>query len=382
MTDCCIWLKNRLEKAFSMPFEVSLSVIDGEEQYTCCPHSAEEQYFVVKAYIHDQIRLVVEVNPQKNAGSMLYTMANTDDYKKKIFFQYVDVLSHEGAKVQFNVNNESISSQVQWPKVWRYFNCRIVLLPIPEIKDENEQLNFLYDWMMHGVSLVLSLLTIEETNTSDMEQNAQQEGNVKEILSKRYERSRINREICLAHKGYSCSVCGFNFLSTYGRLGKDFIEVHHTTPVSEMGDNYTIDIDRDLVPVCSNCHSMIHRKKPPLTVDELKTMITTNGGNFNQLNKNQKHNESAVETRLIPEGSILLAVEDDNDVRILIHNMMELYEGTTILQIVTECQREFQQKYFSMKANDWRHLLRDYIRKVTERPDLQEEEVFRYSMVG
>ena len=62
--------------------------------------------------------------------------------------------------------------------------------------------------------------------------------------------------------------------------------------------------------------------------------------------------------------------------------MMELYEGTTILNIVVECQKEFQEKYFSMKANEWRHLIRDYVRDVTERPDLQDTEVFRYTMAG
>lgn len=364
-----------------MPFDVSMSKVDGEEQYVCSPYSTEELFFEVKAYIHDQIRLVVEVNPQKNAGSMLFTMANTDDYKKKIFFQYIEVLSHEKAKVQFFVNNEPITSQEKWPEIWRYFKCRIVLLPIPEVKDENELLNVLSDWMMHGVSIVLSLLTIEETKVG-VEQITQQEGNVKEILSKKYERSRVNREICLAHKGYSCCVCGFNFLTTYGQIGKDFIEVHHTTPVSEMGDNYTIDIDRDLVPVCSNCHAMIHRKRPPLTVEELKEIIAVKAGDVSPLKMRQKQQKKVVETRLIPEGSILLAVEHDSDVRILIHNMMELYEGTTILQIVSECQREFQQKYFSMKATDWRHLLRDYVRKITARPDLQEGEVFRYTMAG
>ena len=91
---------------------------------------------------------------------------------------------------------------------------------------------------------------------------------------------------------------------------------------------------------------------------------------------------SARETRLIPPGSVLDDVENDNEVRILIHNMMELYEGTTILKIVVECQKQFQEKYFSMKGNDWRHLVRDYVRSVTERPDLQENEVFRFSMAG
>jgi len=92
--------------------------------------------------------------------------------------------------------------------------------------------------------------------------------------------------------------------------------------------------------------------------------------------------KKAVEVQMVPNGSMLVDVEADEDVRRLVHNMMELNEGTTILQIVVECQKEFQEKYFSMKGNDWRHLIRDYVRKVTERPNLQEEEVFRYVMAG
>ena len=90
----------------------------------------------------------------------------------------------------------------------------------------------------------------------------------------------------------------------------------------------------------------------------------------------------AQEIRMIPKGSMLEDVEDDAEVRQLIHNMMELYEGTTILNIVVECQKEFQERYFSMKGNDWRLLIRDYVRKVTERPELQEEEVFRFMIAG
>ena len=88
------------------------------------------------------------------------------------------------------------------------------------------------------------------------------------------------------------------------------------------------------------------------------------------------------EVRLKPAGSMLDDVEKDDDVRRMVHNMMELYEGTTIMNIVLECQREFQEKYFSMSGNDWRHLIRDYVRMVTERPELQETEVFRFSMTG
>lgn len=272
MNDRCIKLKSRLEQALSMPFDLSSSIIDNEEQYTCNPSNSNELLFTVKAYIHDQIRLIVEINPQKNARDLLDEMSNADISKQKIFFQYIDILSKEKGRVHFAVNNEAVSSQKRWPRTWKFFKCRIDLLPIPEFDGEIEMVNLLAEWMIHGVTLILSLLTIEEASPQ-LEPSVQSEGDAKEMKSKRYERSRVNREICLAHKGYSCYVCGFNFLKKYGQLGKDYIEVHHTTPVSEMGDDYKIDIDRDLVPVCSNCHSMLHKKKPPFTIEELKEII-------------------------------------------------------------------------------------------------------------
>ena len=79
---------------------------------------------------------------------------------------------------------------------------------------------------------------------------------------------------------------------------------------------------------------------------------------------------------------MLCDVENDDDVRRLIHNLMELEDGTTIETIYLECIREFQGKYFSMKPNEWRHLVGDYVREVTERPELQETETFRFVMAG
>ena len=90
----------------------------------------------------------------------------------------------------------------------------------------------------------------------------------------------------------------------------------------------------------------------------------------------------AVNVRLIPEGSMLTEILPDTDENRLINNMMALDEGTTILAIVAECQKEFQEKYFSMKQRDWLHLIRDYVRNATKKPDLQDNEVFTFKMAG
>lgn len=69
-----------------------------------------------------------------------------------------------------------------------------------------------------------------------------------------------------------CQVCGFNFEEVYGEIGKDFIEAHHTVPVSELSEQTTTKVS-DIALVCSNCHRMLHRKRPWLSMDDLKKLI-------------------------------------------------------------------------------------------------------------
>lgn len=85
------------------------------------------------------------------------------------------------------------------------------------------------------------------------------EGLKKEIIVNKYERSSIARQSCINHHGLSCYVCEMNFESTYGEIGRGFIHVHHKTPISQIGKEYKIDYKNDLIPVCPNCHAMLHR---------------------------------------------------------------------------------------------------------------------------
>ena len=69
-----------------------------------------------------------------------------------------------------------------------------------------------------------------------------------------------------------------DFENMYGELGKGFIHVHHIVPISMIGKEYKIDPIKDLVPVCPNCHAMLHRCKDGnvYTIDGLKEMIALN----------------------------------------------------------------------------------------------------------
>lgn len=99
------------------------------------------------------------------------------------------------------------------------------------------------------------------------------EGELHEIVCNRYERNRTARERCIEAKGCKCAVCGMDFKQTYGDIGQGFIHVHHLVPISSIGENYEIDPIKDLVPVCPNCHNMLHRKEPPYTPEELKMKL-------------------------------------------------------------------------------------------------------------
>ncbi len=88
-----------------------------------------------------------------------------------------------------------------------------------------------------------------------------------------FERNQKARTACLQHYGFICVACGFDFEKFYGALGREFIHVHHIKPLAEIGEEYIVDPVRDLQPVCPNCHAMLHRKTPALTVSQLKDLI-------------------------------------------------------------------------------------------------------------
>lgn len=122
----------------------------------------------------------------------------------------------------------------------------------------------------HNLTLPNIIIPDLDDNSNDDEFTEGQEQNVESI---RFERNKIARKQCIEIYGCKCSICGFDFEERYGELGKDFIEVHHIIPISQRGGKYTLNPITDLIPVCSNCHSMIHRRKEPYDIDELKLIV-------------------------------------------------------------------------------------------------------------
>jgi predicted HNH restriction endonuclease len=130
-----------------------------------------------------------------------------------------------------------------------------------------------------------SIENLNKTKYSDLEQGQEEsytsymEGSKKEKYTTFYERNpKLRQQAVLIH-GYSCFACGFNFKNYYGDCGEGFIHIHHLKPISEKGgENISVNPKTDLVPLCPNCHSMVHRKKSEtLSIEELKETIKSNG---------------------------------------------------------------------------------------------------------
>lgn len=83
----------------------------------------------------------------------------------------------------------------------------------------------------------------------------------------------IRRAKELAPRPLVCACCGFDFEAKYGLIGRDFIEAHHTKPVSTFSPDGDETLVEDIALVCSNCHRMLHRRRPWLGIHELKDIV-------------------------------------------------------------------------------------------------------------
>ncbi len=99
------------------------------------------------------------------------------------------------------------------------------------------------------------------------------EGAAIRVIANRYERDARARKLCIAKWGLACMACDLSFASTYGPLGDGFIHVHHLTPIASIREEYVLVPERDLRPVCPNCHAMLHRQEPPLSIQALRAVL-------------------------------------------------------------------------------------------------------------
>ena len=132
-------------------------------------------------------------------------------------------------------------------------------------------------WSHPGVINLLPLYEIADQNLLPEEVPSFDkpifEGAVQKITVNAYERDPKARALCIQKYGAKCGVCGLEFGKAYGQEAAGLIHVHHLKPLSTVGEEYQVDPEKHLLPVCPNCHAVIHFGGKCRTVDEVKEML-------------------------------------------------------------------------------------------------------------
>lgn len=212
--------------------------------------------------------------PGTFAAALVAGMQNASPQQRAAFRTFAQAISADSASITFTVNGTTVDPQADqsWPKQWRSLSLLIHRGPLAiDHKDLQTVQRLAVTWAGRMLGLSLALLPIEQDGFGDTE------GGLVRVEVNRYERSAINRAACIEIHGAVCRACGFDFSVRYGELGAGFIEVHHIEPVSGLLPGTVVDPARDLVPLCANCHAMIHRRTPPLSVAELQAAIRPEG---------------------------------------------------------------------------------------------------------
>lgn len=122
---------------------------------------------------------------------------------------------------------------------------------------------------------------VETTNVAVDEEGEFPEGRVLFRAHRSRERNRklvarVKQQALKRHGRLFCQICGFDFAATYGTPGEGYIECHHLIPITELAPGSRTK-PKDVSLLCSNCHRMVHRRRPWLSMEGLRSLIVKRG---------------------------------------------------------------------------------------------------------
>jgi 5-methylcytosine-specific restriction protein A len=264
-------------KRYDISFEGSESEYDGEILKVIRPRDIPLPNGFAIAISKTTRVIEASFKADNFSGSLLRRMGDVEESKIRDFVSSIKNLENS-FNVEFTVNTdvlEDVSKYFtgeKWAKI--EFICEKRL--DGEVKNDQVKLDLVASNLITNMlDSILILLEVEEiSDVVPLFEAGLPEGSKRVVEVNKYERSPINRARCLAYHGFNCKACNHNFSDKYGPIGDEYIEVHHIIKVSEMGAGYIVDPINDLIPLCSNCHAIVHRRDPPLTVEGLVSLLS------------------------------------------------------------------------------------------------------------
>lgn len=278
-------LAARISSETGLEFSASGGMLtDKTQSYQLRPsHHPPAQTFSLQVQVGWR-SIDLSFRPGSFSSELIQAMGIADRSGQAGFISVLQSSLENGAQINFSLNGRerSFDDPSIWDIPWQNMTLtlRKGMLPIND-GDAAADEELIGAWVVRLSAAILELLPLEADESSESFNpevlQGFPEGASVAIQVNRYERDRRNRASALAIHGHICKVCGTDMGHRYGTAATGLIEVHHTTPVSQMGANYIIDPRVDLVPLCPNCHAVAHRRDPPYSVDELQKFLKTEG---------------------------------------------------------------------------------------------------------
>ena len=262
----------------SLEFETGTGVdSEGQRWYLLRPRGLTADHtFGIRTTLEWR-RLRIGFEPGKFAGSLLADMGNVDLDGRSAFHAVLTDSLRLGAQIDLEVNGVpfSFDSEELWAQTWSRLALSMNIGQLELGVDEGESdAHIVCRWTGRFAAAVISILPMEETGEIvESDVIGYPEGALKTVRTNRYERDRRNRSAALAIHGTACKGCGLEMGARYGPVATGLVDIHHVTPVSQLGAGYVIDPVRDLVPLCPNCHAVAHRRDPVLTASEIELLL-------------------------------------------------------------------------------------------------------------
>ena len=211
---------------------------------------AGERKNITISYQNKDYEAYFELESNQTGRTRLLWYSDFRDILKLELPEYYEVIENS---IELN---KHIFPKIRFEKINQY-NFKLMIIRYEDILEDIESDN-----------LEEGLIIKEEAESYRLE------GKVKHVYGKLYERKKKNIALAIAYHGTKCKICGFNFEEVYGTRGRGYIEIHHINPLSTISEETKINPATDLIPVCANCHRMIHRKKENiLSIDEMKELV-------------------------------------------------------------------------------------------------------------
>lgn len=209
--------------------------------------------------------------PDTFASGLMKALCSDEGQRRKEFSSLSSTFSSSGTKCIVRIDEKTVDPSMIPDGKWARFD-----VSCSRLSDKSDDQRDSEEVGGACLALLLSLLPLDEVGT-EPGCDGLPEGALTRVTVNRYERHPANRAAAIAAHGAVCGACGFSFAGFYGPLGEGFIEVHHRTPVSRLGGSYVIDPITDLIPLCSNCHQMVHREDPPTPAEDLRELLIKRG---------------------------------------------------------------------------------------------------------